>query len=318
MVDPDGELAFVPILIAAAIGGGLNLGIHALQGNIDNFWDGAMAFGVGTVAGAAGGAAGQAVAGVVGTVGFAGGALTGAASGAAGGFVGGAGNAWADGASFGQGLKAGAIGGGFGALTGGLIGGVSGGIKAIRHGGDFWSGKGATFASHASGAPIAGEKIEYSTNSAREFSEKHFKDLKYYDNVELHADGTTGSKLYKRSGDWFIEKATQKKVYALHQYLGTGKGSEIHFAAASFTSSRQLYLIMGHEYIHAGYYLGYDNAYNHGNVDKQHAAIYRWEQAVSRRWGNWSPGTGTHQWKHLYNDNYDYEKFFKISIPWID
>lgn len=60
--------------------------------------------------------------------------------------VGGSGNAWAGGASFRNGLIAGLTSGGYGALTGGVIGGVLGGIQSVKHGGNFWSGKGATFA----------------------------------------------------------------------------------------------------------------------------------------------------------------------------
>ena len=157
--DPSGEIFVIDdILIAAAIGAIINVTFQGMSGNINSAGDFFKYAGIGALAGAAGGFAGQAVAGVVGTVGFAGGAMTGAAGGFAGGFVGGAGNAWAGGASFGQGLEQGLIGGGFGAVTGGLIGGVSGGITATKHGGNFWSGEGATF--DALAVPMSGDKIE--------------------------------------------------------------------------------------------------------------------------------------------------------------
>jgi RHS repeat-associated protein len=52
-VDPNGQIAFVPaLLIAAAIGGAVNVGIQAINGNIDNFGDGLRAFGIGAAQGA--------------------------------------------------------------------------------------------------------------------------------------------------------------------------------------------------------------------------------------------------------------------------
>ncbi len=52
--DPDGELAFLAIVaIGAAVFGTTNLAIQAANGEIDNFWDGAKAFGAGAIAGAA-------------------------------------------------------------------------------------------------------------------------------------------------------------------------------------------------------------------------------------------------------------------------
>ncbi len=54
--DPDGE--FIHLIIGAAIGGVINLGIKAYQGKINSFGDGVMAFGIGAVAGAVGAATG--------------------------------------------------------------------------------------------------------------------------------------------------------------------------------------------------------------------------------------------------------------------
>jgi RHS repeat-associated protein len=136
--DPTGEIFVIDdILIAAAIGAIINVGIQGVSGNINSAGDFFLAAGIGALAGAAGGFAGQAVAGALGTAtsfggAVANGALVGASGGFAGGFVGGAGNAWMGGASFGQGLQSGLIGGGYGALGGALIGGISGGIQYQR------------------------------------------------------------------------------------------------------------------------------------------------------------------------------------------
>ena len=50
--DPDGEI-IISILIGAAIFGVGNLAVQAANGEINNFWDGAKAFGAGALAGAA-------------------------------------------------------------------------------------------------------------------------------------------------------------------------------------------------------------------------------------------------------------------------
>ena len=57
--DPSGEIFGIDDLLAAAIivgvvNGGINLWSHASQGEVDNFWDGLSAFGIGFVAGFAG------------------------------------------------------------------------------------------------------------------------------------------------------------------------------------------------------------------------------------------------------------------------
>ncbi len=83
-VDPDGELAFLAVLaIGAVVGGAINLGIKAYQGQINSFGDGLAAFGIGAVAGAAGAATGGAAfAAAGGAAGGVGGFLAGFAGGA--------------------------------------------------------------------------------------------------------------------------------------------------------------------------------------------------------------------------------------------
>lgn len=90
--DPSGEF---PVLLAAAlIGGAINLGIQAYQGNIDSFQDGIVAFGIGAVAGVAGGLTGGAAVagatslGILGGTAVSGGILGGVIGGVSGGAVG--------------------------------------------------------------------------------------------------------------------------------------------------------------------------------------------------------------------------------------
>ncbi|MCU0323718.1 MAG: DUF6443 domain-containing protein [Spirosomaceae bacterium] len=140
-IDPDGQ--WVHIVVGAAIGGVVNLGMKAWQGKIHSFKDGAVAFGIGAVAGgitaATGGAtavyastgsfagAFSATAVAASTTGIAGGAIAGAAGSATGGLVQGIGNA----AYFGDpySAKEWALGVGIGAVTGGIGGGIAAKVK---------------------------------------------------------------------------------------------------------------------------------------------------------------------------------------------
>ena len=135
--DPSGNN---PLLIAAFLGGIINVGLQILSGNIHNVGNFFTAFGVGVIAGLTGAWAGAATSAAIGgSSGFISGAITGAAGGAVGGIIGGAGNSWMNGANFGNGLIDGLKGAGMGALADGLVGGIFNGIDAIRNGTNFWS-----------------------------------------------------------------------------------------------------------------------------------------------------------------------------------
>lgn len=137
--DPDGQ--FIHIIIGAAIGGVVNLGIKAFQGKIHNFWDGVAAFGVGAAAGAVGAATGGAA--------F---AAMGGTAGGVGGFIAGAGGGMVGSAAsmpiqsigntiyFGDPLMTGEE---FlkGVVIGGALGGSVNGVIALRNGLTFWDGR---------------------------------------------------------------------------------------------------------------------------------------------------------------------------------
>ncbi len=137
-VDPDGE--FVHILIGAAVGGLINLGVKAYQGKINSVWDGVKAFGIGAAAGAVGAATGGAA--FVAAGGAAGG-VGGFAAGAVAGMVGSAvsmpilslGNHVGFGDPFMTGREYLT-----GILVGGVLGGSINGISALANGRSFWNG----------------------------------------------------------------------------------------------------------------------------------------------------------------------------------
>lgn len=56
--------------------------------------------------------------------------------------------------------------------------------------------------------------------------------------------------------------------------------SNIYLSKAAFVSKEQLYLTMGHEYMHAGF--GY--SYSKMTTDQEHAAIYKWQYIQKKYW----------------------------------
>ena len=139
--DPSGEVFVLDDLILAAfIGGMINVAVQGFSGNIESAGDFWLSFGIGALGGLAGGMAGQAVASAISIGGAAAGAAIGATAGGISGFTVSSGNAWMNGANFWQGMAAGGIGLGIGTVSGGIVGGLSGGINARIHGGNFWNG----------------------------------------------------------------------------------------------------------------------------------------------------------------------------------
>jgi hypothetical protein len=275
--DADGEIAwFVPIIVGAVTGGITNT--VANHRHIDSFWAGAGYFGVGAVAGAAGVYAGGAVACAVGTIGFLGGALTGSAAGFSSGLVAGSGNAWMNGSNFGDGLMFGFRDGVIEGLIGGVIGGFSGGITAVRHSGNFWTGKGTTFhyyLASENNTVTVGKGMEYSNEYAGKFSDDYFGEVEGLDN--LYADGTIPNGVTK-SGDFVFHKGS--KVSGLTVYNGIGKGSNVYLYKNAFTSMEKLYLVMGHEYIHVYFNYGGTNS----NIVSQERVAYKWNVNQAKAW----------------------------------
>ena len=313
--DPSGN----SIVAAILIGGGINFISQIIAGNVRNAGDAFMAFGIGALGGLAGAGIGAAVGSAIGgSIGAIGGALSGAAGGAAGGFVGGAGNAWFNGANFGSGLISGLKGAGIGAITGGVVGGLSGGINSLKHGGDFWTGEGATFdcmlLPETNNRVKVGEGMEYSNKYAKQFSDENFGAIKKLDN--LYADGTM-PKGYTRNGDLVFNKSGDH-IGGAARYNGFGKGTDVYLFKASFTSMEKLYLVMGHEYIHV-----YFNANGYSKSEyPQERAAYKWNIDQAKAWG-----LNTTQYTNMYNSYYkkdmypilDYKKagFFILNArPW--
>ena len=143
--DPSGELfgaddILAAIIIGAAIGGTINLGIKAYNGQIHSWGNAFSAFGVGALAGGLGAVAGGwAFAATGGAIGGAGGFLAGASSGAAGAAVTTPVLSYGNHITFGDPLMSSTE-----YLTaiafGGITGGVANGVLAKMNGRNFWNG----------------------------------------------------------------------------------------------------------------------------------------------------------------------------------
>ena len=133
--DPSGE----SFLMAAAIGGIINVAIQGFTKGLNGSGDFFKYFTIGALAGAGGAWAGQAVGAAIGSVGFGSGSISGAVGGFSGGFITGAGNSWTNGASFKGGIQTGLVTGGISATTSSLVSGISSGICSSHHGDSFWS-----------------------------------------------------------------------------------------------------------------------------------------------------------------------------------
>jgi RHS repeat-associated protein len=238
--DPSGNVFVVDdIIVAAFIGGMVNVMIQGMSGNINSVGDFGKAFGVGALAGAGGAFVGGAVAGAIGFGGFAGGAVVGGSAGFAGGFIGGAGNAWVQGASFGGGLKAGLIGGGMGAVTGGVIGGIQGAIQSHQQVQSFRKGASALGVDEGGSVPATDDFLNQAQKA-------WYPDapMEYVDNFTVE---NVPKGVFDKHPDAY--GLTRAKYYANSKIL-TGRSDVFFNQDLAFSSAKQLFLTMGHEFIH--------------------------------------------------------------------
>lgn len=167
-VDPSGEFFWIPIVVGAVIGGVVNLGIKASQGQINSWVDGLAAFGIGAVAGAIGAATGGvAFAAAGGAAAGAGGFLAGAAGGIAGSAIATPIQSIGNSMYFGDPMITGKQ--YFASVAiGGLIGGVINGSVALWNGKTFWTGSSKTttiVSTPVSNLPIKAESTQVKSNT---------------------------------------------------------------------------------------------------------------------------------------------------------
>lgn len=275
--DESGE--FWNYIIGAVIGGISNW----IANGCELSWKGLGYFGIGAAAGALGIRGGLELSSAIGLYGAIGGAANGLAAGAISGFTTGAGNNWLSGGSFVDGLKSGLMSGLASSAVGGITGGVLGGLSSIKQRGNFWTGDGMTFDSIISQSEEyadinIGEGMEYSTNYAKSFSDENFgTDIKGL--RDLFADGSLpSSDYYEINGHVFAKGGREAAGSAV--FHSSTKTTDVYLFKMAFISKEELYLVMGHEYLHAGFNaLGYV-----GKHELQHIGIYKWEYAQAQAW----------------------------------
>src|SRR5690606_33455928 len=87
---------------------------------------------------------------------------------------------------------------------GDFINGISSGIRASKLGLDFWSGEGTFDSPFNNSLTGLGDEIEYSNESAREFSNSHTELKRLSSNVDnLYADGSTPANYSSKDGQIF-------------------------------------------------------------------------------------------------------------------
>lgn len=247
--DPSGEIFVIDdIILAAAIGAVFNVGLQGMSGNINSAGDFFMAMGIGALSGAAGSFAGQAVAGALGTATTLGGSiangfLVGASGGFAGGFIGGAGNAWMNGSNFGQGLKSGLISGGINAGVAGVISGISGGVRYHKQNLIFQ--KGCVDLGIDPSAPVPANDQFLSEAQGAWYTDAPM------DNVYNITVENVPSEVQ-------IQMDAAGAPAATRALSSSGKltgNSNVYFNKnLAFSSAKQLFYTMGHEFVHVSQY----------------------------------------------------------------
>jgi RHS repeat-associated protein len=251
--DPSGDTPFLLFAVLAGAMSGMFSSINASGSfNFGAVVSGGMA---GAVSGAVGGSISAGVSALGTGIGFLSGFGAGAAGGILGGFssafISGTWNSWMQGNGFSAGLmdgmKSGTISAAISGAIGGITGGVEAGMYAARHGGDFWSGNGATFdqlaLSPSSSTTITeGKGMKYNNEYARKFSNDNLG----YTEKNLHADGSMAPGRYAKGDIVYDPKG--REVWGSATYY---KGRlDVYLYKAAFTSPERLYLTMQHEYFH--------------------------------------------------------------------
>ena len=187
----------------------------------------------------------------------------------------------------------------FAGISSGLIGGIANGLDVVMKDGNFWTGKGTTLDCTLQDIQMpnsenntASSSVEYSNEAAKQFSDDNFGHIMNLNN--LYADGTLPqgyvSKeniVYNKGGDVVLGSTV---------YLGNRK-SNVYLYPRIFQSKKNLYLTMGHEYIHVKLF-----AFNPTiSSDRAHKLIYKWQYNQSDLWN--MPSNNTKLYYKSLNSN---------------
>ncbi|MCL2753909.1 MAG: RHS repeat-associated core domain-containing protein, partial [Defluviitaleaceae bacterium] len=242
-IDPSGEIV-IPILIGAAISGtvGFFTGRAAGLSGSDLFFHTFASATIGAISGGMGAAVGAGVASSLSIGGFAGGAIAGAAGGAAGGFTSGLFTTALNNTMFGMnncvfgaGLRGGLIGG----LAGGITGGIAGGIQQRRQNLIFQRGV-SELGIDGGGAVPATDAFLLEAQRAW-FPDAPMDNVGHFttENIPSHV------RMADRSGNTALGRTIPRQLNG--KFTGI---SDVYFSKSAFGSARQLFITMGHEFVH--------------------------------------------------------------------
>ena len=310
--DPTGEVFVIDDLIAAAaIGAIFNSFTRIVAGNVNNAVDFFLSAGIGALSGTLGGFAGQSIANMTSVATSVGGAVfngavVGACGGFAGGFVSSVGNSWVNGAGFVQGLQAGLIGGGQGALCGAFVGGITGGFRYQKQIHVFQKGCVDLGINGVEPVPVTdcflseAQQVWYKDAPIDLLDAFSVEDVPHNYQMDMDAIGAPGI-----------------TVPTIDNNIIKGKSSVYFNKNLAFSSAKQLFFTMGHEFVHVSQFGALANnasklltsdfldmldyhAYSYQNaLGGLHLNSYTREQIMS-----WS-----RSYSQFYNMNY-------ICFPW--
>ena len=246
--------------------------------------------------------------------GFFGGLTAGLAGGAVGGGLSGFSFSLMAGANFSSAFNGGLSSAWKGAISGGLLGGLSNGIRSSMNEGNFWTGNGELIECFGSSSQKieVGEGMEYSNDYAKRFSDNNFgTEIKGVAN--LYADGSLpnrGEYIVKGDHVYRMKGNQLEETFGTCHRLGNGKTSNVYLYKSAFVSKEQLYLTMGHEYLHAAFYpidIGWRKSFRDYY---EHAAIYDWALSQSKAWNY---HVAYYRKKYNYYSGYLYHNPFSPS-----
>ena len=175
------------------------------------------------------------------------------------------------------------LGGLRGLISGGVISGISSGFHSVAHDGNFWTGERTTYYefAKASSQGVNETPENYNEEYLNTFADKNMPEMK---EVRAHISslnaGAGPNARFLKTGHFRITKGIHAgdNAYGYSTYLNKTAGWSIWISKASFSSTGQLILTLGHEFLHVAYGLG-----NYVSADAQHASIYKWQMAQGKK-----------------------------------
>ena len=234
--DPSGNISeFVAFMIFSTISNGLWQGVEA-SARDESFWSG---FGKGAAIGAVSSVAGNYAGQLASSAGFMGGFAGGFAGGFTGGFIAGYGNALINHSSdpLMQGI--------YGGLAGGAIGGLAGGLNAMEYSNDLVFRKGCVELGVNSGDAVPATDEFLLAAQKSWYPDAPMENVSVFTVENVPQDVQNSMDLNSAFASTHGENIND---------IFTGKSNVYFNKNNAFTSAKQLFITMGHEFVHVSQY----------------------------------------------------------------